>query len=108
MIIGLVPAVGILGYGVWTRDLLWIVNSGYFFGGIILMLLFNLLLTSRLRCPLCMVSPLQNQGCSKHRNVQRIMGSHRLKVAKSILMEGYFLCPYCGEKTAIEARSKNR
>ncbi len=108
IILGLIPAFGILGFGVWKRDVSWIVNSGYVFGGILLLLLFNLLLTSRLRCPLCMVSPLQNRGCSKHRNVQRIMGSHRLKVAKSILMDGHFLCPYCGEKTAMEARSKNR
>ena len=108
MIVALIPAVGILGYGVWKRDVPWIVYSGCIFGGIILLFLFNSLLTSRLRCPLCFVSTLQNRGCSKHRNVQRIMGSHRLKVAISILVKNHFLCPYCGEKTAMEARSKSR
>ncbi len=108
MIVALIPAVGFLGYGIWKRDVPWIVYSAYIFGGILLLLLFNMLVTSRLRCPLCLVSPLQNRGCSKHRNVQRILGSHRLKVAKSILVEGRFFCPYCGEKTAMEVRSKSR
>jgi hypothetical protein len=108
LIIGLLPAVGILAYGVITRDIPWITISGYIFGGLVLLLLVNFVLTSKLRCPLCLVSPLQNRGCSKHRNVQRILGSHRLKVAKSILVEGHFSCPYCGEMTAMEIRSKNR
>lgn len=108
LIIGLLPAVGILAYGVVTNDIPSITISGYIFGGLVLLLLFNFILTSKLRCPLCLVSPLQNRGCSKHRNVQRILGSHRLKVAKSILLEGRFSCPYCGEMTAMEIRSKNR
>lgn len=108
MILGLIPAFGVLGYGVLKRDVPWIEISGCIFVGIILLVIFNWLLTSRLRCPLCMVSPLQNRGCSKHRNVQRIMGSHRLKVAKSILVEGHFFCPYCGEQTAMEVRSRSR
>jgi DNA-directed RNA polymerase subunit RPC12/RpoP len=107
-IIGLVPAFGVLGYGVLTRDARWISYGGVIFGVLLLLLIFNMLLTSKLRCPLCMVPPLQNRGCSKHRNVQRIFGSHRLKVAISILSRGYFSCPYCGEKTAMEARVKNR
>lgn len=108
LIIGLFPAVGVLVYGVITRDIPCITISGYIFGGLILLLLFNFILTSKLRCPLCLVSPLQNRGCSKHRDVQRIFGSHRLKVAKSILVEGHFSCPYCGEMTAMEIRSTNR
>lgn len=107
-LIGLLPAFGVLGYGVWRRDLQWIVIGGSIFGAIIVLLIFNLLLTSRLRCPLCMVPPLQNRGCSKHRDVKRIFGSHRLKVAISILTSGYFTCPYCGEKTVMEVREKNR
>jgi DNA-directed RNA polymerase subunit RPC12/RpoP len=108
LIIGLITAVGILGYGLINNNIPIITISGYIFGGLVLLLFFNFMLTSKLRCPLCMVSPLQNRGCSKHRNVQRILGSHRIKVAKSILAEGHFSCPYCGEKTAMEVRLKNR
>lgn len=107
-ILGLFPAFGVLGYGVLIRDVRWISYGGVIFGLLLLLLVFNMLLTSRLRCPLCMVPPLQNRGCSKHRNVERILGSHRLKVAVSILSRGYFSCPYCGEKTVMEARVKNR
>lgn len=104
----LLPALGFLSYGTWTRDIKWIAVGGTFFGLILLLLIFNMITNARLRCPLCMVPPLQNRGCSKHRNVQRILGSHRLKVATSILFKGLFTCPYCGEKTAMEERSKSR
>ncbi|MES2983266.1 MAG: hypothetical protein V4727_13215 [Verrucomicrobiota bacterium] len=105
--LGLVFAIGCLAYGMLSDDFKWIVISGWCFGGLLLLLVLNALATSRLRCPLCMVPPLQNRGCSKHRSVKRILGSHRLKVATSILFSGYFSCPYCGEKTAMEARSKS-
>lgn len=107
-IVCLLPAFVLLGYGVLIRDIVWISYAGGVFGLLLLLLICNMLLTSRLRCPLCMVPPLQNRGCSKHRNVQRILGSHRLHVALSILGRGYFSCPYCGEKTVMEARIKNR
>lgn len=106
--LGLLPAFGILGYGVWKHDVQWIQIGGGVFAAILLLLIFNMLLTSRLRCPLCMVPPLQNRGCSKHRDVKRIFGSHRLEVALSILIREHFTCPYCGEKTAMEARDKGR
>jgi len=106
--LNLLPAFGYLSYGIWKRDVKWITVGGVFFGLILLLLIFNFLMTSRLRCPLCMVPPLQNSRCSKHRNVQRLLGSHRLKVATSILFTGRFSCPYCGEKTVMEARVKSR
>lgn len=108
MVFGPVAAFGMLGYGILIHDIQWIAISACCFGGLLLLLILNALVISRLRCPLCMVPPLQNRGCAKHHTVQRILGSHRLKVATSILFAGYFSCPYCGEKTAMEARSKNR
>ncbi len=106
--LNLLPAFGYLVYGILKRDVKWIAVGGGFFGLILLLQIFNFLITSKLRCPLCMVQPLQNRRCSKHRNVQRILGSHRLKVATSILFKGRFSCPYCGEMTVMEARVKSR
>jgi DNA-directed RNA polymerase subunit RPC12/RpoP len=102
--LGLIPAFGFLSYGVLKHYVQWIALGGAILGGVLLLMIFNMIMTSRLRCPLCMVPPLQNRGCSKHRDVQRIFGSHRLKVATSILGSGYFTCPYCGEKTVMKTR----
>lgn len=98
---------GYMAYGVWQRDLEWIIVSGWIFAVGLLVLLLNLIISSRLNCPLCLVQPLLNRGCSKHRNVKRIFGSHKLKVASSILISGHFACPYCGEKTVMKTRAQN-
>jgi hypothetical protein len=71
-------------------------------------IILNLMISGRLRCPLCMVPPLQNRGCSKHRNATTVLGSHKLTVALSILFKDSFRCPYCGEPTAMEVRQRGR
>lgn len=107
-VLGLVLTFGFFGYGMLTNDVRWVVLGVLCSGVILLLLVLNMIMTSRLRCPLCLVPPLQNRGCSKHRSVERLLGSHRLKVATSILTVGHFACPYCGEKTVMEARIKSR
>jgi hypothetical protein len=62
------------------------------------------LISGRLRCPLCMMPPLANRGCARHRNAYRLFGSYKLAVAGSILFKDSFRCPYCGEPTAMLAR----
>lgn len=106
--LALLPAVGTLAYGIVINDVGLIVFSGGAFGGIMLLMFINMLTTSSLRCPLCMAPVLRNRRCSKHRGCKRIFGSHRLKVAQSILFSGYFVCPYCSEKTVMKARVKSR
>jgi len=61
---------------------------------------------ARLRCPLCLGSPLAHSFCVKNRHARRLLGSYRLRVALSIMMEASFRCPYCGEFTAIRARRR--
>lgn len=67
--------------------------AGFFVGG-------------RARCPLCMMPPLRNQSCSKHRNAGKVLGSFKLSVALSVLFQNRFRCPYCGEPTAMEVRAR--
>lgn len=69
---------------------------------------FYLTYGHRARCPLCMNPPLVPRGCQKHRNAMRLFGSHRLMVAKSIFTRGKFVCPHCGEATAVELRDRHR
>lgn len=101
-------AVGLLVCGLFFADhelLVW--SGGCVVFGVVAMIV-SFVVTSRLRCPLCMVQPLQNKGCSKHRNARTLFGSHRLKVAQSILVHDSFRCPYCGEPTVMEARKRRR
>jgi len=106
--LALLPAVGLFGYGALTNDVRFIAISVGIFGIILLLMFINLSTTSSLRCPLCMAPPLRNRRCSKHRDCKRIFGSHRLKVAHSILFSDYFACPYCGERTVMRVREKRR
>lgn len=75
-------------------------------GSAFLCMVVNFILCGRLKCPLCMMPPLQNRRCSKHRTATRFLGSHRLKVALKILFAGHFRCPYCGEPTAMQVRQR--
>jgi hypothetical protein len=64
------------------------------------------LLANRTKCPLCLTPVLAKKQCSKHRKARTFFASHRLLVALSILIRGSFVCPYCGEPTAMEPRPK--
>ena len=68
--------------------------------------LMNFLLGMRLKCPLCMMPPLLNRHCSKHRNASKMFGSYKLRVACSIIFKRSFRCPYCGEPTAMQVRER--
>jgi len=98
---------GLLVYGIVSGDYQWLVFSGIAVATGLVCAILNFMMGGRLRCPLCMVPPLQNRSCSKHRTALRLFGSHRLKVAHSILFKDHFRCPYCGEPTAMEVRERH-
>ena len=68
----------------------------------------HFLISSRLRCPLCMMPPLSSRGCARHRSASRVFGSYKLAVAGSILFKDSFRCPYCGEPTMMAVRKRGR
>jgi hypothetical protein len=72
----------------------------------ILMILLWWLLASRANCPLCMMPVMVNKRCAKHGKARTVLGSHRLRVALSILFRNAFNCPYCMESTAVRVRSR--
>jgi hypothetical protein len=69
-----------------------------------LVVLLQWLIATRANCPLCMTPVLANKDCTKHRSAKTLLGSHRLRVALSLLCTGRFRCPYCGEPTLLEVR----
>ena len=66
------------------------------------------ILAARARCPLCLTPVLASKDCAKHRRARTFMGSHRLRVALSILFKNTFHCPYCSEKSAMTVRNSRR
>ena len=68
--------------------------------------IIQFLTASRARCPLCLTPSLANKACSRHRNARKLLGSYRLRVAGTIVFQGKFRCPYCGEPTAMEVRQR--
>jgi len=70
----------------------------------VLLALLQWMLASGARCSLCMMPVLSRKGCSKHRYAKRFLGSHRLRVALSILLKGSFRCPYCNEPTILKLK----
>ena len=99
-------AIGLLIYGILSGEHIWLVYAAISVGVGLFGAVFNLILSGPVRCPLCMVPPLLNRSCSKHRTALKLFGSHKLRVANSILFKGNFRCPYCGEPTAMEVRER--
>ncbi len=98
--------IGVLGYSIWIdQHRLTLIGMGLI-GLALLVTLIQRIISVRARCPLCLVAPLVGKACSKHRTARKLFGSHRLRVATSILFKGSFHCPFCGEPTAMEARQR--
>jgi hypothetical protein len=73
-------------------------------GGIIPLSLAQWMFASAGKCPICMMPVLSLSGCAIHSRTRRVLGSHRLRVALSILLKGSFHCPYCHEPTMLRLK----
>lgn len=94
----------VMGYALFVYDTrLVIMSLGVFmFCGVIAIIQW--LIAARARCPLCLTQPVAVRSCATNRNAKRLFGSHRLRVAISIILHNNFRCPYCGEMTTLEVR----
>ena len=99
---------GFLGYGLFMKLEEWVIYAVITMAAGFACGIFVLLVGSWVKCPLCMMPPLQKRGCAKHRTARTLLGSHRLQVALSVIFRGYFRCPYCGEPTTMEVREHGR
>lgn len=94
-------------YGLYANDAAWMRYAGIALVSSLLFKVLSVLMAGRVKCPLCMAAPLTNLGCAKHSSAQTLFGSHKLAVATSVLFEGKFRCPYCGETTAMQVRDRD-
>jgi len=99
-------AIGFLSYGLLEKDAGWMQVAGYVLAAGLVLKVLSHMVGGRLKCPLCMGTPLRNLGCSKHKSAQTLFGSHKLDVAVSILFQDKFRCPYCGETTGMQVRER--
>jgi hypothetical protein len=77
--------------------------------GVLLLLLVYVvqwMTASRTNCPLCMTPVLARRSCSKHNKARSFLGSHRLRVALSVMFKDRFICPYCLEPTVVRTRRR--
>jgi hypothetical protein len=70
------------------------------------MLVLRWLLSIRTNCPLCMAPVMAKNHCATHRHSKRTLGSHRMRVALSILLTNRFTCPYCHERSELRLKSE--
>lgn len=73
---------------------------------VLIMVVVQWIVASGTSCPLCRTPVLAPKLCTKHRRARSLFGSHRLRVAASILFTNHFRCPYCNEPTGMEVRSR--
>ncbi len=82
-----------------------VIGLGYLAVALI-MLVVQWIVASGASCPLCRTPVLAPKLCTKHRHARSLFGSHRLRVATSILFTNHFRCPYCNEPTGMEVRGR--
>jgi len=101
----LLPAAsGVLVYSIIEDDRDLMRLALVLFAGTVLLGFFQWCISFRAHCPLCHAKSISCNGCARHRNARPLCGSHRLRVACTVIFREYFRCPYCGESTAVRAR----
>lgn len=99
-------AVMIFLFGFLKHDDSWVIAGLALVFATLLVVVAQWIFAARTNCPLCITPVLMPKGCAKHRSARRFLGSHRLRVALSILFTGSFRCPYCGEPSVLEVRKR--
>ena len=98
----------LLGHSLLTQNFQWTVLGAALVGILLLMVLAQWIAASGTRCPLCCTPVLAPMRCARHRRARTILGSHRLRVALTILFKNHFRCPFCNEVTGLEVRPPER
>lgn len=111
LVLFLMVVLGVVSVGVVIFTYLVVDRELAFYGLIGLLAAFVLalilcLMSSRTNCPRCMIPVLSTKACSKNDKAKAVFGSHRFRVALSILFKDSFTCPYCLEPTAMKARPR--
>jgi hypothetical protein len=101
----ILPVVGCSVCGFFLMDSLLLEVALYLIVATFSIGIIQWLVSLNIRCPLCLTRLMVGQRCSKHRRAKKFLGSYRLRVACGVVLNKKFCCPYCGESTAVEART---
>jgi hypothetical protein len=99
-----IVAAALLTHSIVVHDTSLITVGASIAGSCMLLLIIQWAVASSVGCPLCRTAVLAPKSCMKHRRARTLLGSHRLRVAMSILLKNRFRCPYCNEYTALKIR----
>lgn len=106
LLLVLVPcAVGMGFYTMFVMDRATAALALQIIGLALLVFVLHWLFSLRALCPRCLAGSFSRRSCSRHGSSRGLLGSHRLRVAVSVIFRNQFQCPYCGEYTAVKARS---
>ncbi len=108
MFLSLPVAFGLLGYGVFSKDIELMRLAAMVLGLGIFLKMMIYIMSGRLKCPLCLGAPFRNLGCTRHKTAEKLLGSYQAEVAISVLFRDKFRCPYCGERTVMQVRERRR
>ena len=99
------PTIGVIGCAFFFIDTELMETALYLMLGTTVLGSLKWLIARRARCPICRSLAINTDTCSRHRNAKKLLGSHGLLVACSVIFRKYFRCPYCNEPTSIVART---
>lgn len=100
----IVSLIGFFAYSFFVKDRELIIIGSKLAAVAGILFLVSVLYAPTCKCPLCRVSLLSGQSCSKSMKAKTFLGSYRLRVALDILFLNKFRCPYCNEPTEIISR----
>lgn len=72
----------------------------------VVVVILQILVSTRTNCPLCMTPVLGFKSCNKHKKSRTTFGSYKLRVALGVIFRQSFRCPYCNEPTMLKVRGK--
>lgn len=98
--------VGLIAYAVYSGERTYALGAlGGCISTFVLLLIYRVFASSA-HCPLCRGPVLSGSGAQRNRRARRTLGSHRLRVARNILLTNTFICPYCNETTRCVVKSR--
>ena len=101
-----IATVSLLGYAIYEGDRpLALGGLGLLAFSVVLFIAYRVF-ASNAHCPLCRGPVLSGSGAQRNRNAKRTFGSHRLRVARSIIFTNSFICPYCNEATRCVVKQR--
>ena len=98
-VVSAVLTIGTLGATVYLRDQKMALVALGLLGVTLVHIVIYRIFAASAHCPLCRSPVLGGSRAQRNRRAGRLFGSHRLRVASTIIVKNTFVCPYCHEST---------